>query len=40
MMALFGLLLLPVVIRGKAGRRYGAMLLVAYGLAIAGYILL
>jgi len=38
-MALFGLLLLPVVLRGRAGRRYGLFLLTAYVLAIAGYIM-
>lgn len=39
-MILFGLLLLPVVVRGRAGRRYGIMLLVAYGLTITGYVLI
>lgn len=39
-MVLFGLLLLPVVISGRAGRRYGAFLLLAYVGAIAGYVLL
>ena len=39
-MALFGLLLLPVVLRGRAGRWYGGLLLAAYGAALAGYVLL
>ena len=38
-MILFGLLLLPVVLRGRAGRWYGAFLVGMYGLAIAGYLL-
>ena len=39
-MLLFGLLLLPVVLRGRAGRWYGAFLVGMYGLAIAGYLLI
>ena len=39
-MLLFGLLLLPVVVRGRAGRWYGAFLVGMYGLAIAGYLLI
>jgi cation:H+ antiporter len=39
-MFLFGLLLLPVVCRGRAGRRYGALLVGAYVLALVGYTMI